>query len=98
MNDSMCTQLRNNVSIREYGQQLEQYQIICKDKQGGQRISNHTLKLKFINGLRPDLKLAIRRQINYYMSLHEKVAKAPVIADITKSALHKPTPAKDKYW
>ena len=61
-------------------------------------ISNHALKLKFINGLRPDLKLAVRTQINYDMSFDEIVAKATVICDIYKSAPHKPTPAKDKQW
>jgi len=92
------TQLGNDATITEYAQQLEQYQIICKDKQGGEMISNHALKLKFINGMRPDLKLAVRTQINYDMSFDEIVAKATVIADIHKSAPHKNTPAKDKQW
>jgi len=90
------TQLGNDATITEYAQQLEQYQITCEDKHGGEMISNHALKLTFINGLRPDLKLAVRTQINYDMSFHEIVAKATVIADITKSAPHKPTPAKDR--
>jgi len=61
-------------------------------------ISNHGLKLKFINGLRPELKLAVtvRTQINYDMSFDEIVAKATVISDITKPAPHKPTPTKDR--
>ena len=45
-------------------------------------ISNHKLKSKFINGLRPDLRLAVRRQIHYDMSFDDIVAKATVIADI----------------
>ena len=60
--------------------------------------SNHALKLKFINGLRPDLKLAVRIQINYDKSFDEIVAKATVISDITKSAPYKPTPVKDRQW
>jgi len=92
------TQLGIDATITEYAQQLEQYQIICKDKHAGEMISNHARKLKFIKGLRPDLKLAVRTQINYDMSLDEIVAKATVIANIHKSAPHKSTPARDKQW
>jgi len=61
-------------------------------------IRNQGVLLKFMNSLRPDLKLAVRTQIDYDMSFDEIVTKATVMADIYKSGSHTPAPAKDKQW
>ena len=82
------TQLGNDATITEYVQQLQKYQIVCKDKQRGEMISNHALKWTFMNGLRSNLKLVVRTQINYNISFDDIVGNATGIAYITKLAQH----------
>ena len=76
------SQLGPEASISDYASQLEQFKLICKDQDGEQIISNHALKLKFIDSLKPDLKMPIRTQIDYEWDFTKIVKKATEIADI----------------
>ena len=59
-------------------------------------ISNHALKSKFIDSLRPDLKMPIRTQMDYNWDFTKIVKKATEIADILKSSHTIPPPLKAK--
>ena len=88
------SQLGPEASISDYASQLEQFKLICKDKHGEQMISNHALKLKCIDSLRPDLTMPIRTQIDYHWDLAKIFKKATEIADILKSSHTKPRATK----
>ena len=53
-------QLGINVPVNQYAQQLEQYQIRCLDNKGKPMISNHILKVKFVDGLLPWIRDKVR--------------------------------------
>ena len=78
-------------TVNEYALVLEEYQMRCTDNKGKPMITDHALKIKFIEGLLPYLKQSIKPHINYDMSLEELVTVAEKHASTLKSNQPRPT-------
>ena len=96
-------QLGINVPVNQYAQGLEQYQIRCLDNEGKPMISNHVLKVKFVDGLLPWIREKVRPMVDWDMKFDVIVGIAEKIQTTSKpGGTHSgPPPRKpnpDKQW
>ena len=89
--------------VNQYAQLLEQHQIGCLDNEGKPIISNHVLKVNFVDGLRPWIRDEVRPMVDWNMKFNAIVGIAETIQTTSKpGATHSgPAPRKpnsDKEW
>jgi len=62
--------------VNTFAQYLQDYQLGCRDNKGKALISDHALKIKFINGLTFLIKQQVKLAVDWNMSLEQIVNKA----------------------
>jgi len=62
--------------VNTFAQHLQDYQLRYRDNKGKALISDHALKMKFVNGLTSLIKQQVKLAINWNMSFEQIVNKA----------------------
>jgi len=75
--------------VNTFAQHLQDYQLRCRDNKGNALISDHALKMKFVNGLITLIKQQVKLGINWDMSFEQIVNKAEQV-QATMKQTHKP--------
>ena len=96
-------QLGINVPVNQYAQGQEQYQIGCLDNVGKPMISNHVLKVKFVDGLLPWIRDKLRPMLDWGMKFDAIAGIAENIQTTSKpgrthSGLPPRKPNPDMQW
>jgi len=82
-------QFEQDSPVNTFAQHLQDYQLRCRDNEGKALISDHVLKIKFINGLISLIKQQVKLAINWDMSFEQIVNKAEQV-QATMKQTHKP--------
>jgi len=75
--------------VNTFAQHLQDYQLRCRDNKGKALISDHELKMKFVNGLISLIKQQVKLAINWDMSFEQIVNKAEQV-QATMKQTYKP--------
>jgi len=75
--------------VNTFAQYLQDYQLRCRDNNGRALISDHTLKMKFVNGLTSLIKQQVKLAVDWDMSFEQIVNKAEQV-QATMKQTHKP--------
>jgi len=75
--------------VNTFAQHLQDYQLRYRDNKGKALISDHALKMKFVNGLISLIKQQVKLAINWDMSFEQIVNKAEQV-QATMNQTHKP--------
>jgi hypothetical protein len=89
-------QFGHDSPVNIFSQALQDYQIRCRDNKGKALISDHALKMKFVNGLTPLIKQQVKLAINWNMSFEEIVTKLEQIQATMKQGYRTNQPQQQK--
>jgi len=70
------SKLGPNASVNNYAQKCLEFYNDCLDKQGNKMINMHTLKYKFVDKILTPIRVPLKMQINWDMSLEEIIVVA----------------------
>jgi len=77
--------------VNTFAQHLQDYQLRCRDNKGKALISDHGVKIKFVNGLTSLIKQQVKLAIDWDMSFEQIVNKVEQVQGTMKQS-HKPPP------
>jgi len=77
--------------VNTFARHLQDYQLRCRDNKGKALISDHALKMKFVNGLTSLIKQQVKLAINGDMSFEQIVNKVEQV-QATRKQTHRPPP------
>jgi len=69
-------QFRQYSPVNRFAQHLQDYQLRCRDNKNKAVISDHALKMKFVNSLTSLLKQQVKLAVDWDMSFKQIVTKA----------------------
>jgi len=81
--------------VNTYAQHLQDYQLRYRDNKGKALISDHVLKMKFVNGLTSLIKQQVKLAVDWDMSFEQIVNKAEQVPATMKQA-NRPPPMLDQ--
>jgi len=76
--------------VNAFAQHLQDYQLRCRDNTGKALISDHALKMKFVNGLTSLIKQPVKLAVDWDMSFEQIVTKAEQVQATMKQTYKTP--------
>jgi len=89
-------QFGQDIPVNTFAQHLQDYQIRYRDYKGKALISDHALKMKFVNGLTSLIKQQVKLAVDFDMSFEQIVNKAEQV-QATMKQTHKGPPMITQY-